>query len=573
MKKKLALFVASILIAGSFAGCTPASTTDTTKTDTAVKQETSQTTEAQTTTQTTEPADNKLVVALQTNSFVSDYDDNYFTKYLENKLGVDIEFYQLPAAADEVRTKVSLMTASGSNLPDVLIVDNALTPEMILQYGSSGIFLPLNEYVQNAEKMPNYNAIPEEDRKVMDDTQTMANGMMYSLSKYEPETWNLTPNRTFINKVWLDKLGLEMPKTTAELKEVLKAFCEKDPNGNGVKDEIGVYGYQSGGYGQNVIAGLMNAFEFWNNGLMNGGLALSPDGAKVIAPFTTDNFKAGLLYLNDLYKEGLLSPEIFTDEDTQFKATLNNEVNIVGLTSFGSLSNYPDAANNKNFLEMELIAPLTGPNGVCYTPYTEYSPGQELFIFSSSQKVDLALKLADEFYNPEISLIARFGEEGVDWTREEAQLASMNNAYVAEKLYDKVTLAYISNYWMETTNKSWHNVNPRYASLAMMNTVANGTKPYNPEDKTQLVAKSYNYYFDKHPERVLPLLHYTEEETGRIQEAISNIPSYIHQSMAEFITGARDVEGGWDKYLQELESMGLGAWLEVAQSAYDRTQK
>ena len=564
MKKLLSLLLICTLVIVSY-GCGPQSTP---KNEPAPNAD-DKPAKNETTAPQAEMSGKKLVIALQTNSFVTDYDDNYFTKYLENKLGIDIEFYQLPAANDEVRTKVSLMTASGSNLPDILIVGNALTPETILQYGSSGIFLPLNEYVKDSGKMPNYNAIPEEDRKVMDATQTMANGMMYSLSRYEPETWNLTPNRTFINKAWLDKLGLDMPKTTAELKTVLKAFCEKDPNGNGIKDEIGVYGFQNGGYGQNVIASLMNAFEFWNNGKMNGGLALSADGAKVIAPFTTDNFKAGLLYMNDLYKEGLLSPETFTDEDTQFKATLNNDPSIVGLTSCGSLSNYPDAYNNKNFLEMALLPPLTGPNGACYTPYTEYSPDQSFFIFSSCKDIDLAIKLADEFYDPETSIIARFGEEGVDWTKDEAKLAGMTNAYVEEKLYDKVTMAYISNYWLEPANKTWHNVNPRYASLIMANTVANGTQPYNPQT---LVAKSYNEYYTKHPEHILPLLHYNEEEATRVQEAIANIPTYIQQSMAEFITGARDIEGTWDQYLKKLDSMGLNDWLSVAQTVYERSK-
>lgn len=41
-----------------------------------------------------------------------------------------------------------------------------------------------------------------------------------------------------INKVWLDKLGLEVPTTLAELKEVLIAFRDGDPNGNGIQDEI-----------------------------------------------------------------------------------------------------------------------------------------------------------------------------------------------------------------------------------------------------------------------------------------------------------------------------------------------
>ncbi len=564
MRKKqiMALGLAAVMASATLAGCGGNKTS-------------SETTQGNNSslTATTETTDNKLVVAIQTNSYVTDYDNNYMTKYLEDKLDMDIEFYQLPAATEEVRTKVSLMATSADNLPDILIVGNALTPETILEYGSSGVFLPLNEYTQDPSKMPNYNAIPEEDKKVMEAAQTMADGNIYSLSSYEPETWNLTPNRTFINKAWLDKLGLDIPKTTDELKTVLKAFHDQDPNGNGIQDEIGIYGYQTGGYGQNIIAALMNSFEFWNGGSLNGGLALSDEGKQVIAPFTTEGWKAGLTYMNDLYNEGLLSPAIFTDDDTQFKATLNEETNVVGLTSIGSLSNYPDAANNKNFLEMELIEPLTGPEGKCYTPYTDYSPNQNFFIFSDCKNIDLAIQFADEFFSTETSIISRFGEEGVDYTSDEEQLKTMTNAYVEEGLYDKVTLAYISNYWLEPSAKTWHGVSPRYASAQASNTVANGMIPYDSEDKTQLNAKNYKYYSDKHPEHTLPLLHYTKEEAGMIQEALSNIPTYIHQTMAEFITGARDINDGWDSYISELNGMGLEEWLTCAQAAYDRSKQ
>ena len=134
----------------------------------------------------------------------------------------------------------------------------------------------------------------------------------------------------------------------------------------------------------------------------------------MIAPFTTEEWRDGLRYMNDLYKEGVLSANIFTDDGTQFKAILNQETPIVGLTTAGSLSNWPDVINNKNFLEMEMIAPLKGPKGIQYTPYSEYTPGQELMILASTDKLDMALKFADQFYDHDTSIIERFGEENVD---------------------------------------------------------------------------------------------------------------------------------------------------------------
>ena len=49
----------------------------------------------------------------------------------------------------------------------------------------------------------------------------------------------LTPGPMLIYKPWLDQLGLEMPTTTDEFHEVLRAFkAAGDLNGNGIDDEI-----------------------------------------------------------------------------------------------------------------------------------------------------------------------------------------------------------------------------------------------------------------------------------------------------------------------------------------------
>ena len=511
-----------------------------------------------------------LKLALTQSSMVTDYENNYFTKYLEDKLNINIEFYMLPADSAEARTKVNLMATSNEDLPDVMITDNFLTNEMILQLGDSGFFTPLNDYLNDPEIMPNFNAIPDDDREAILKATTQADGNIYGFAAYEPETWNLTPNRMFINRAWLDKLGLEVPTTTDELKTVLEAFRDGDPNGNGVQDEIGVYGFAGGGYGENTVDALMNAFIFWN-----GGLSLSDDGTEVIAPFTQDAWREGLTYLNELSSEGLLSANIFTDDGQQFKAILNQETPIVGLTTAGSLSNWPDVKNNKNFAEMEMIEPLKGPEGVQYTPYNPYTPGQEMYIIEGTDKLDLALKFADEFFNIDTGLIERFGEEGVDWTRDPKDLEGQTNAYVEAGLYDKLSMLVISTIWSDNQSQTWRNHGPRYSSLEMGNTVydySSGNK-FDVNDPTQLNAKCYELYYPKHPEYVLPTLKYTLDETELIQEQLTTLPTFVDQCMAEFITGARSLDdAGWNAYLDELETMGLSTWLETAQVAYDRTK-
>ncbi len=561
-KRMVALGLATLLAAGAVTGCG-----STNESGEGIGESTIENGSSPKAATPGEAGDNTLVVALTQSSMVTDYENNYFTKYLEDKLGINIEFYMLPSDASETRTKVNLLATSNEALPDVMVVDNHLTNEMILQLGSSGFFKTLDEYVSDPSVMPNYNAIPEEDRRIMNTASTQADGHIYSLAAFEPETWNMTPNRTYINKAWLDKLGLEVPKTTAELKDVLLAFRDGDPNGNGIQDEIGVYGISAGGYGENVIDSLMNAFLFWN-----GGLALSEDGQTVFAPFVTDEFKEGLTYMNDLFNEGVLSANIFTDDGQQFKAILNQETPIVGLVSAGSLSNWPDVVNNANFAQMELIEPLKGENGCQYTPYYPYSPGQELMIIEGTDKLDLALKFADEFFNHDTSIIERFGEEGVDWTRDPAELEGHSNAYVEAGLYDSVSMLVTSTVWADNQSQTWRNHGPRYASLEMGNTVYDfsGGNKFDPEDRTQLFGKSYQLYYNKHPEKVLPTLKYTLEETEQIQDQLTNIMPFVRQSMAEFITGGKSIDSEWDSYIEALNSMGLDKWITAAQAAYER---
>ncbi len=568
MKKKkimALLLAASMTAAAMLAGCSGSEQSA----DTAAGAESAGEAASTQETEAASDTDNTLLVAIQSKTNISDYEDNYMTKTLEEMTGIDIEFVMLPAASDELQTKVSLMVTAQEDLPDVLITDS-LSEQTVFEYGRNGIFLPVNDYVSDPEKMPNYNSIPEEERQKIATILTLSDGNMYSFAKYDAETWNTTSNRLFINRAWLDKLGLDVPTTTDELKEVLIAFRDQDPNGNGIQDEIPLYGATAVGYGGNVTIGLMNSFTYYS-----GPLELDESGENVIAACTTEGFKKGLLYMNDLYNEGLLSPSIFTDDSTQFKATLNQEPGVVGFVSSGSLSNWPDAATNPNFLEMEMIAPMTGPDGVCWSPYQAsfgFNSHSAMYIFNGTEKADLAVKLADAFYDPDMSTIARYGEKDVDWTNDPEILEGKTNDYVSAGLYDSVKVALINDVWSETsTNKFWGNVQPRYFSTEDNDRVAQ-VGEYSADDPANLYGENLQLYGGKHPEHYLPnILHYTEEEMTAIQGPMTDIPTYVSQSIAEFITGARDIESGWEDYLSELDSLGLQQWIECAQSAYERS--
>lgn len=558
IKRGVAFIITLLLAVSMLSGCGKSNTTEANSTaETNEQASTAGTGEVK---EETPIEKQTITIALQTYSNITDYKDNYLTKKLEAELGIDIEFYLLSADSAEAATQLSLLFTSGENVPDV-ICTNALTEEAILGYGSSEFFIPLNDYLSDANKAPNFNAIEsEEDKAFMLKAAASADGNIYGLPSFEPETWNLTPYRQYINETWLATLGLSMPTTTEEFYNVLTAFATKDPNGNGIADEISLYGITAGTYGENITIPLMNSFIYYPSAkASNVVLTLADDGKTVISPFTQEGWKQGLEYMNRLCEEGLMPASVFTDDKTQFMAVLNNEgVNLVGALSSGSLSRWTDFDNNVNGQQFTMMPPLKGPSGIAYSPYIPYSPGRAWFITSSCENPDLAFTLGDLFYRNDISNTVRYGEEGVDWTTDSTLITNPD--------FKK---AILKDIWGENNNKFWRNINPRYVPIDDYNTWL----PANPdfEAKSNIFRYEMNpkYNYNAHPSAILQNVKYTNEEAQSQAEIIVNISSYVSESMAQFITGARPLSD-WDNYLKELDTMGLSVWIDNTQAAFDR---
>jgi putative aldouronate transport system substrate-binding protein len=515
-----------------------------------------------------------LVIGITTGALVTSYEDNYLTQYLEKLHNINLDFYMLPTDTTESRTKISLMVVS-NDLPDMLYT-RSLTPETILDYGSKGAFVNLNKYISDPSKAVYFSKIPPDDMRILMNTITMADGNVYGMPNFQPESWNCTPYRIYFNRAWAQKLNIKIPTTTDELRQALIAFRDRDPNGNGQKDEIGIWGQSTGGYGENTTVALINSFVYYNPEKLN----LDPSGTKVVAPWVDPGFRKALQYLNTLYRDGVLSAAIFTNDQQTFRATLNASPPVVALTTAGSVSNWAGAGqqdNNANYREMApILEPLTGPDGVSWAPFNEPEPGIHCFLTTKSKYPDIAFKVIDSGYEPTISKIVRFGEENVDWSQKPEDLAKTTNADVHAGLFPALTLVQLRDIWTKPQNKHWGNIGPRYTPLELGSTVGNLEAPFDPRYfSTTHNAPNYQYYYPRHPEKLLPTLKYTEADTYKVAEPIININDFVRQAIAEFTIGARDInsDAAWNAYLRDLDSMGLQQWLSIAQSTYDRQKR
>lgn len=126
----------------------------------------------------------------------------------------------------ELSEKTSLILSSGK-YPDIFIKTSVDGDE----YGMEGIFIPLEDLIK--EYMPNLTAFLDE----IDAWQyiTAADGHIYTLPMGQEKKPRTSP--FWLNRKWMDNLGLDMPTSYEELYNVLKAFKEEDANGNGDPDD------------------------------------------------------------------------------------------------------------------------------------------------------------------------------------------------------------------------------------------------------------------------------------------------------------------------------------------------
>lgn len=231
---------------------------------------------------------------------------------VEEAAGVEIEWQEI--TADWGQKKGTLL-ASG-DIPDLFIGPNVITDADFAQF--QGLFQDLSamlDQAPNVQKM--FNDKPE--TKLI---ATQPDGKIYGLPKYQ-RFWPAASTRQYINKQWLDELGLAMPTTWDELYDVLVAFKEKDANGNGnPNDEIPVDWL--GGIG-----------GYFNPAVLMGSLGVTLSDGNAEGYFVEDGqvknyliderYKTMVAFLGKLYKAGLINPEVFTHDYTKYQSTARGE--------------------------------------------------------------------------------------------------------------------------------------------------------------------------------------------------------------------------------------------------------
>lgn len=500
----------------------------------------------------------EISVAFVPNISVTDYTDNEFTKWIKEKTGIDIVFEFLPA--ENAAQKVELMVASNQELADIVNV-KGLSNSSKNDFYESGIILPLDDYMDKYCYYWNIMVdkwVNEKEAVNMDTyTRSYDGARILYPTLYTETSAFFNPTYTiYMNRYWLEELGMKPPTNTDELFDVLVAFRDKDPNKNGKKDEVPLLG------GVDV---LINSFIYYSP---FDNTVLNVENDIISTPVITDEYREALRYLNKLAKEGLLSPLTFTADEQQKKSMLALDGTDVK-PYVGAFSGHPTLlfdTNSEIRNYYKAVLDIKGPAGKSHVMYTPTGLDFRTFITKYCSTPEIAVRLLDFMSEEETMIRSRWGVKGQDWVYAEPG-EECSYAFIGyEALY-----TVINNPYSSSNNLIWKN--DYITCLPSKLHDSRSSTPYQDparEESQKHFIEVLSKKWGKEPEQVIGKILYTPEEERAISEIKTTLYSYIIECQTRFIMGEMSIENDWDSYINTLKSIGLDLFIETTQKAWNR---
>ncbi|MDF2674585.1 MAG: transporter substrate-binding protein [Clostridiales bacterium] len=485
-----------------------------------------------------------LKIMISKNDAMGEADKLLVFQEYEKKTGVKIEWQNVNSGS--IKDTVKLALAS-QDLPDAFMKAGINNPDQ-LSFGSQGMFINLNDGLID-KYGPNIKKFLEAHKDVKK-SQTFENGAIYSLPAGVETPAVRVARKLFINAQWLKKVGKEMPKTTDELYDVLTAFKEKDPNGNGKADEIP---FTSDAL-KNIIDVTKGAFGIGNRGIIQTDLDMDESTGKIRYIPTSTGYKDFIDYLRKLYSESIIDKEIFSMKSAQFSA--KSIEGVVGACVGPNTANF--GANH--VAEFEGIpTALKGPKGdQVWSPLRPNTVGTGAFLITSANKYpEATMRWVDYFYGDEGTLFYHYGIEGKSYKK------------TADGKYDWSDEIYKS----VTPNTTFDNVVGKYSAYVGGSNPAIIKEPYYGGREMEPV--SYKAAMDMMsfvPKEAWPEFTYSLKENERLVVLQTDINGYVSKMQAEFISGKTPLSQ-WDTYVEQIKKMGLDEMMKIHEAAYERYKK
>lgn len=318
-------------------------------------------------------------------------DNDRIIEAINEKLGIDLTVEIVPEANTE---KVNVAMASG-DFPDV--VTGAYGTSATQQWIDDGMVIPLNDYM---DSFPSMKAWLENYE------WSAQNGKYYGMPFIAQ--YSVANTLIVMRQDWLDNLGLSYPQTLDEMKDVMLAFTNDDPDGDGQNN---TYGYTAEKPGQ-------FDWVFFAYGLPYADYSLD-ENDQVIPVFEDPAFVKGMTYIKELWDAGTIDPELMlNDMSKKEEKFYQGKAGMIPAPLFRHVTRHENSVREL-FPDASICYDLSpaGPDGARGLSKQGKS-GMMTCITAACKNPDKAAAFVDFMVSEEGNNLLRLGIEGIHYTKD-----------------------------------------------------------------------------------------------------------------------------------------------------------
>lgn len=456
-----------------------------------------------------------------------------FAKELAKRTGVDVEYIH-PAAGQD-GTALGLLIASG-DMPDMIETSwkdyNGGGKKNI----EEGTIIALNDYID--EYAPNFKKYLEEHPEI-DKMIKTEDGTYYCFPFIRGDDRLLISAGPLYRRDWAQKAGLDAPKNTEDITEILRAY-----KAAGVKKPLSI---TSGNLG-----------TFMNNFSTKESFYYQ-DGKVVYGPLT-EQYKKAVTTMREWYKEGLLDNNYVSVDDNTIKSqVLNGETGMAYASGGGGLGSWLDTmeAQGKEFDMVGFTNTAVGEVGedkAMYNVENNYVGYGSVAITTSCENPAAAVAWLDYGYSEEGHMLYNFGIEGVSYEEKDGEYIFTD---LINKNPDGLTQASAMTMYIRSSTAGPFVQDRGYIDQ------------FYGKKNQQETLDAWLADVETVKKNNLPVYILTDEESEEYSEIMTEVNSYVLSERDKMITGKKSLDD-FDSFISGLKKLNIDRAIEIIQDACDR---